>query len=52
MHLSTYCGFIVVVALHLAAPIKTSNGCGYDVREIQDRFIDYIEYDVRCRHVT
>jgi hypothetical protein len=51
MHVSTYCGFILVVAtLGFATPTKSSNGCGYDVREFDDMITNYIKYDVDSRH--
>jgi hypothetical protein len=52
MHLSTYCGSIlVIVAISFAAPTKSSNGCGYAVSKFQDLVLAYIDYNVDCRHV-
>jgi hypothetical protein len=49
MHVSTYCGLIlVIVAISFVAPIKSSNGCGYAVSKFEDLILAYID----CRHVT
>ena len=37
MYISTYCVFILLgITLCFGVPIKTSNKCGYDVREFND----------------
>jgi len=51
MHMSTYCGFIFVVATFgLAIPTKPLNGCGYEVRKFEDILSDYSDDIVYFRH--
>jgi hypothetical protein len=53
MHVPVYCGLLLVVATVIyAGPIKSSNGCGYAVRECEDISSIYTDYDAHCRHVT
>ncbi len=49
--MSTYCGFILVVATFgFATPTKPFNGCGYEVRESDDPITNYMKYDFDFSH--
>ncbi len=50
MHSLTYCAFIVlVISLCIAAPVKPPDGCGYEVINFEDMFVDDITFDAYCR---
>jgi hypothetical protein len=51
MHSLTYCAFIfLVISLCIAAPAKAPNGCGYEVKNFEEMFVDYIKSDGYCRY--
>ncbi len=52
MHSLTYCAFIFsIISLCIAASAKPLNGCGYEVKNVEDMFVDYIKFDAYCRYV-
>jgi hypothetical protein len=51
MHLLTYYACVsLIITFCFAAPTKPSNGCGYEVTEIQNIFPTHIKYDLHCSH--